>query len=112
MSKPDKPRVTRIWQQDARTLGLAWTSGRTTLHDVVELRRRCPCAVCVDETSGVRRLVPEDVPETIRPVTVSSVGRYALTVAFDDGHTSGIYTFDLLHDRWRRGPNAGGPPQG
>lgn len=95
--------VTRIWQQDDRTLGIAWTSGRTSTYDVVALRRRCPCALCVDEHTGTRTLQADDVPDTVRPVTITSVGRYALTIVFDDGHASGIYSFDLLHDRWARG---------
>lgn len=31
-------------------------------------------------------------------VEFSPVGRYALTFVFNDGHSTGIYTFDFLRD--------------
>lgn len=94
------PRPTRVWQHDDRTLGIAWTSGREILYDVVALRRACPCAVCVDEGTGERRLAPDDVDDDVRPSEVASVGRYAMRIAFDDGHDTGVYSFAMLHDRW------------
>lgn len=30
--------------------------------------------------------------------TVEAAGNYALKIVFDDGHDSGIYTWDYLHD--------------
>lgn len=89
----------RIWQEGDRTLGIQWTTGRTVLYDVVALRRQCPCAFCVSEETGQRTLRPEQIPDTVRPRQVDSVGRYALTIAFSDGHDTGIYPFDALHDR-------------
>ncbi len=94
----DQPRVKRIWQQDERTLGINWTDGRKSLYDVVELRRQCRCAHCVDEISKKRTLNPDDVPESIRPIKIESVGRYALTIQFTDGHRTGIYAFEKLRD--------------
>jgi DUF971 family protein len=94
----DQPRVKRIWQQDERTLGIHWTDGRKSLYDVVELRRQCRCANCVDEISKKRTLNPDDIPESVRPVKVESVGRYALTIQFTDGHRTGIYAFEKLRE--------------
>jgi DUF971 family protein len=94
----DQPRVKRIWQQDDRTLGIHWTDGRKSLYDVVELRRQCRCANCVDEITKKRTLNPDDIPESIRPVKIESVGRYALTIQFTDGHRTGIYAFDKLRE--------------
>jgi DUF971 family protein len=94
----DQARVKRIWQQDERTLGIHWTDGRKSLYDVVELRRQCRCANCVDEISKKRTLNPDDIPESVRPVKVESVGRYALTIQFTDGHRTGIYAFEKLRE--------------
>ena len=91
-------RVKKIWQQDERTLGINWTDGRKSLYDVVELRRQCRCANCVDEISKKKTLNPDDIPESIRPVKVESVGRYALAIQFSDGHRTGIYAFDKLRE--------------
>ncbi len=79
-----------------RTLRVAWSDGLKSDIDVVELRRRCPCAHCVDEFTRRPLLKPEDVSDTVRPVRVRSLGRYALSVDFSDGHSSSIFSWDLL----------------
>jgi DUF971 family protein len=38
------------------------------------------------------------VPEEIRPLTVALVGAYGVKIHWSDGHGTGIYTFDRLHD--------------
>lgn len=95
---PQDTRVKRIWQQDERTLGIVWTDGRKSLYDVVELRRQCRCAHCVDEMTKKKILNPDDIPESLRPIKIESVGRYALTIQFSDGHKTGIYPFDKLRE--------------
>jgi DUF971 family protein len=90
--------VEKIWQQDGRTLAIKWTDGKENLFDVVELRRRCPCANCIDEWTKKPKLKPEDVDDSLRPVKIASVGRYALSIAFSDGHATGIYTYKSLRE--------------
>ena len=38
------------------------------------------------------------VPEDIAVLRADPVGRYALRVAFSDGHDSGLYTWDLIRE--------------
>ena len=90
--------VKKIWQEDERNLGVLWTDDRQDIFDVVALRRKCPCALCVDEWTHEPKLKPEDVKETIRPIMVQSIGRYAMNIQFNDGHSTGIYTFTYLRD--------------
>ncbi|NRA65248.1 MAG: DUF971 domain-containing protein [Pseudobacteriovorax sp.] len=90
--------VKKIWQEDARTLGILWTTGKKSLIDSVKLREACRCALCVDEWSGESKITPGSIGDDVRPIVVQSVGRYALNVHFTDGHTTGIYTFDYLHE--------------
>ena len=90
------PKIKEIYQIDERNLGIAWTDNQESKFDVVELRRKCPCASCVDEHTGKRILKPEMIKETVRPELINSVGRYALTITFSDGHSTGIYTFKML----------------
>jgi DUF971 family protein len=94
----DQSRVQRIWQQDDRTLAISWTDGRKSLYDVVELRRQCRCANCIDEVTKKRTVNPDDIPESVRPLKIESVGRYALTIHFTDGHKTGIYPFERLRE--------------
>jgi ATP-binding protein involved in chromosome partitioning len=46
--------------------------------------------------SGKRILDPKTVRADVSPRTVSSVGSYAVTIAWNDGHGSGIYSFEHL----------------
>lgn len=89
--------VKEIWQVDKQTLGIVWTDSSENRYDVVALRKSCPCAVCVDETTGQRnQALMDDISDKVRPVTIQSTGQYAMTIAFSDGHGSGIFTFDYL----------------
>lgn len=89
-------RVKEISQLDDRILSITWTDNRRDLFDVVELRRKCPCATCIDEWTHEQILKPEQISEDVRPLKVESVGQYALTLQFSDGHKTGIYTFNFL----------------
>ena len=88
--------VKEIEQYDDRTLKIKWTDNHESKLDVVELRRKCPCAVCVDEWTHAQKLKPLDVPDTVRPVRIDSVGRYAINIQFNDQHKTGIYTYKML----------------
>ena len=59
-------------------------------------RWHCPCAMCVDEMTGVRILKWENVPADIAPVKLEPSGNYALKITWSDGHASGIYTWDRI----------------
>jgi DUF971 family protein len=77
---------------------IAWNTGETFALPFKELRYHCPCAGCVDEHTGRRTLQRSDVPENARPAFAQVVGRYALQITWLDGHQTGIYHFDFLHD--------------
>ena len=53
-----------------------------------ELRRDCKCAACVEELSGKQILKPEDVEDSVKPVSMNPTGNYALSVDWSDGHKS------------------------
>jgi ATP-binding protein involved in chromosome partitioning len=97
VSRPaDRATPTRIAQQGARHLEIAWSDGRVGTLEVRALRLACACAVCVDEWSGRGRLDPAGVPDDVHPVRIQPVGRYAIQIDWSDGHQSGIYPFDRL----------------
>ena len=83
-------------RRDGRTLSLLWQDGQKDDFDVRDLRLVCPCAMCVDEMSGRRTLDPVTVPVDVAPKTLRNVGRYALAIAWTDGHSTGIYAFERL----------------
>jgi DUF971 family protein len=86
---------TKIAKAGPRTLKVQWSDDRQDLFDVVMLRRSCRCANCVNEMTGEQILRPEQVSEAVRPVKVTSLGRYALNFEWSDGHSS-IFSWDLL----------------
>lgn len=95
----------RLEKLDPATLGVHWSDGRLSRFPVRFLRERCPCAVCVDEVTGARRLDPARLPPEVRPRRILPVGRYALQIEWSDGHATGLYTFAYLAelDRELRG---------
>jgi DUF971 family protein len=77
-------------------LRIVWKDGAVTEHGARDLRLRCPCAGCVDETSGRRILDPASVKDDILLLVVEPVGRYALTFTWSDGHRTGIFSWSYL----------------
>ncbi len=89
---------TKIAQSGPRTLTIRWADGVESAYDVRELRLACGCAQCVDEWSGEGRLDPAAVPEDVHPLRIEGVGRYAIQIAWSDGHQTGIYPFRRLRE--------------
>jgi ATP-binding protein involved in chromosome partitioning len=94
---PDaRPIPQKIELKSRQHLFIHWSDGKETTLESRRLRIECPCAQCVDEISGKRRLDPATVAENVWPQEISPVGRYALNFQWSDGHSSGIYTFEQL----------------
>ena len=95
-SPGNKPVAKMIVRTPDDRLAIGWSDGSVTSASPRELRLRCPCAACVDEWTGEPLLDQASVPLKLKPTTIHTVGRYAIGIAFDDGHHGGIYTFDHL----------------
>ena len=87
---------TDLRQQGADRLAITWRDGAETVIAVRDLRLACGCAHCVDEWTGEQRLDPDSVPADVKPTRIEPVGRYAIQIAWSDGHESGIYPFERL----------------
>ncbi len=92
----DTPVPRNVTQVDAKTLGITWTDDKESVYPVRMLRESCPCAHCIDEWSGEKKIKPGDIPETIRPLKIKAVGLYALQFDWNDGHSTGLYPYALL----------------
>jgi ATP-binding protein involved in chromosome partitioning len=96
--RPSGSRTTPIGfrRRDPRTLSVLWEDGHRDDFDVRDLRLACPCALCVEEMSGRPLLDPTSVRPDVTPRTITSVGNYAITINWNDGHSTGIYSFEHL----------------
>lgn len=90
------PVPTSLFRTPDNLLALQWSDGKTSAWDWATLRKKCPCASCVDEWTGKQLLDPASIPADIELQRVYSVGRYAIGLVFSDGHHSGIYSFEYL----------------
>ncbi len=96
MGQKGRPIPAKISPPGSESIEIDWSDGRHTRHAARDLRLACPCAGCVNEITGQRTLRPETVPADVRPVSVNPVGSYALQVVWSDGHSTGLYSYDLL----------------
>ncbi len=79
-------------------MAITWEDGAATACSAEKLRWSCPCAECRGEAGMPGRLsrVTSRAADELRIRDVTLVGQYALQIAFESGHNSGIYTFSLL----------------
>jgi DUF971 family protein len=87
-----------IIEEDESTIAILWSDNSQSKFNAVDLRRKCPCAQCVNEWTGERTLKPEAISEETAISSTSVVGRYALNFHFSDGHDTGIYSFKYLRE--------------
>jgi DUF971 family protein len=66
--------------------------------------------MCVEETTGRPLLDPATVPADVRPLKVALVGAYAIRIDWSDGHSTGIYPYELLWELDEGGEGDEGPP--
>ena len=80
-------------------LALAWGDGREGFIPLEKLRRHCPCAICQGEPDAMGKVVKPDIKYTDSSfvlLRIEPVGGYALQMYWADGHSTGIYQFQLL----------------
>ena len=92
MSTPALTEVRRLPEE--RRLRLTWSDGHSAEYDADYLRGWCPCAGCQGHTGMTIRYQPPPAPVAVEKV--APVGNYAISLAFSDGHGTGIYRFDFL----------------
>lgn len=83
-------------------LQIIWDDGLVSSYPLAQLREACPCVEC---RGGHGKMGMEHAPDDILKLTprrsyaitdMSAVGNYALQPSWDDGHHTGIYTWEYL----------------
>jgi DUF971 family protein len=81
-------------------LAIAWSDGRESYLRLETLRRNCPCAGCGGEPDVLGQVVrpsPMTLTEaSFRLRSHQMVGGYAWQPVWQDGHSTGLFSFDYL----------------
>ena len=90
-------------EQSTGYLTIDWSDGRVCRYPVGPLRLACPCVEC---RGGHERMGRQGDPQnlldliplqTYRVERLELVGNYALQVYWNDGHHTGLYTWEYLY---------------
>jgi len=87
----------------ADEIEIEWNDGVRARYTPRLLREACPCATCREKRTEPRPATMLQVlrPEELVPLAVGGmkpVGQYAYSIAFTDGHDTGIYTLEYLRE--------------
>ena len=114
-----KPASVKVHVSSGAGVDITWADRHSSHYDFAYLREQCPCAMCNDERMKKElgrekdaQLKTEHAASASAPGLSSpllpmfkpklaakaahAVGNYALQIDFNDGHTAGIFSFDLL----------------
>lgn len=88
-------------ERDESRLAIVWKDGHRSVYAYDDLRRACPCATCRTEreqapASSPLRVLPASAPTRAVLEDVKWVGWYAFRFSWQDGHDTGIYSFEYL----------------
>ena len=109
----------------SKGIKIDWSDGHRSDYALAYLRDECPCATC----TGAHGTEPQksnyskpaaDPFQMFKPalkmLSVEEVGHYAIRIDWNDGHNTGIYSYDHLReicpcDECKRAREAAAEPQ-
>ena len=82
------------------SLALKWQGGEEQFIALEQLRNACPCASCCGEVDVMGRM-HKGPDATLNEASyqvdqLRMVGGYAVQILWKDGHSAGLYSFELL----------------
>ncbi|WP_462137081.1 gamma-butyrobetaine hydroxylase-like domain-containing protein [Candidatus Mycalebacterium sp.] len=106
MKSAMKPTPEEISEFSDSALQIEWSDGHSSVYAYEDLRLICPCATCRRLRATSRtgklpfktRIVPGSGDTRIKAEKIDKVGLYALQFKWNDGHDTGIYTFEFLRE--------------
>jgi DUF971 family protein len=100
------PKSVKVQKSTGQGMDIEWKDGHRSHFGFAWLRDACPCATCNEEREASGRKIgapPKPKPgalpmykEPARPVEIAPVGKYAINFHWNDGHSSGIYSWEFL----------------
>ncbi len=100
-----KPKDVKIHVKSGAGVDITWADGHASHFDFPFLRENCPCATCNDERG--KKEVAIEFPMKSSPLLpmykpkaraqgATQVGNYAIQINFNDGHSTGIFSYEYL----------------
>jgi DUF971 family protein len=87
----------KISIKDKRFLFIIWNDGKESMLSLSSLRKNCPCATCRDEREHrALNYIPLISESQTAIKDIKPVGNYAIQLFWQDGHNTGIYTYEKL----------------
>jgi DUF971 family protein len=83
-------------------LTVTWSSGKTSHYPVGHLRRWSPSADARHQRQSLADnplavvATSSATPDTLEAVSIERVGNYAIRISFNDGHHTGLYSWQWL----------------
>ncbi len=105
---PADPKSVKVNVTSGTGMEIEWKDGHRSAYTFQWLRDACPCAMCMEVREKKGR-VPGESPKpqhgalpmfkaAPKPVKTEGVGKYAIRFAWNDGHETGIYSWDYLRE--------------
>ena len=101
-----EPAKVRVHKTEGTGMEIDWKDGHHSQWNFRWLRDACPCATCHEsrELAGLEPGQQKPAPAQLlpmysappRPDSIEPAGRYAVIFRWNDGHSSGIYSWDFL----------------
>lgn len=85
----------------SKGIRIDWKDGHHSQYELQYLRDECPCATCTG-AHGAKPRKPEPpsplqlYQPKLKMLDVESVGNYAIRIVWNDGHSTGIYSYQHL----------------
>ena len=92
VQEPARPKISF----DSEAIHVEWPDGLKDSIANFKVRASCRCASCIDEHTGEQKLDVALIPPDIHPQEIHALGNYAVSIAWSDGHSSGIFSWDYL----------------
>jgi DUF971 family protein len=93
-----EPAPSSLRQEVDGSLLIEWNDGHQSRIGSERLRGGCPCAMCREQRASTSLLKVEQEPSerSYQLRKVERVGRYAISLTWGDGHSTGIYSWPIL----------------
>ena len=91
---------TQLKKTENNSLSVKWNDESVTEITLTKLRDECPCVNCKGESVIFESYIPIKSPFKAAGYyeidKIETVGNYAISIKWKDGHDTGIYSWDIL----------------